>query len=619
MALTGEQIRDLITIHQRRTVNERDQWDRYLRWYRSQYWGVQKDVRYQTDEAPTSSDDSDVATETNYPYAFIDSMISSIIPPNPQVTVVERNKQLKEHAKYREALVNDSFKRNQLAPLLWRLGSFSAVCGRAFIKAVWRFAKQRAEYRVIDPRFIFFDLSAERWEDIRYLIEVTTLTREEFERRAKQPYDLSKPRGKKRYNADQAERALFGSYPSWLKPALKESRDISSEAFEWVTVYEVYDFTANRFYHWLDGEVDALFADDLPYRMLRNPFTMLAFNDNLQSLAGIPDIQIIDRQQQMLNELDTLELRHAQSSIPITLFHSGLTDNPSAFIKSLMEATSPGDAVAIHGKPGVGIGDIISHTPTTALSPSFAVMRERLTKSIEFALGLPQYARGVVGQADVATEVALADMAVRTRNGRRLQAVQHVISWLASATVGLYEEFLSRDSVLPIRLTGRRESLMVTRAAMGARDPSEIQPGMSVEAPLEYDYDVVPYSPTENSRTIQLKNLAQMLELLLSSEDVDKRRLVEKVVDLLNLDPDLLVSEEEKQKAMQEQMAAAQAEQGAAGPALAGANGGGAPMPNIGKDIATPLGGSTEGVAPAGPRVSVPGPASGGPGFPTNR
>jgi len=616
MALKGEQIRDLIKIHQRRTVTERARWDRYLRWYRSQYWGTNKDIRYQTDEAPTSSNDADVATETNYPYAFIDSMISSIIPPNPQVTVIERNPKLKEHAKYREALINDSFKRNQLVQLLWRLGSFSAVCGRAFIKTVWRFAKQRAEYRVIDPRFIFFDLSAERWDDIRYLIEVTTITRGEFERRAKQPYDRTKPRGKRRYKSSQAERAVFGSYPSWLKPALKSNRDISSEAFEWVTVYEVYDFTANRFYHWLDGETDALFADDLPYRLIRNPFNMLTFNDNLQSLEGISDIQIIDRQQQMLNELDTLELRHAQASIPVTLFHSGLVDNPGAFVKALMEATNPGDAVAVHGKQGVGIGDIIANTPTTVLSPSFAVMRERITKSVEFALGLPQYARGVVGVADVATEVALADMAVRTRNGRRLQSIQHIISWLASTTIGLYEEFLPRDSVLPVRLTGRRESLQVTRAAMKARDPQAIEPGMNAEEPLDYDYDVVPYSPTENSRTIQLKNLAQMLELLVTSEDIDKRRLMEKVIDLLNLDSDLLISEQEKQQQMQAQMAALQAQQGAAGPGLPGGGGNGA-APKVGTDFSDAIGGGGA-ISPVGPRVTVPGPGGGGPGFPTN-
>ena len=550
MALKGTQIRDLINVHKTRSSSERTKWDRYLRYYRSEYWGENRDTR--------GSDDNDVAMETNYPYSYVDSMVSSIVPPNPQVTVSSRNDQKRDFARYREALVNDTLKRIRSSQLLWRLCTYTSVYGRAIMKSVWRFGRQRAEYRIIDPRFIFFDLSAERWEDIRYLIEVTTMTREDFKRKAKMPRDPQKPRGKRRYDAEVAKRAAFGSYPSWLKPALKKSRDISSEAFDWVTVYEVYDFVGRRYHHYLADEEKPLFTGKLPYRFVRNPYRLLTFNDNMQSLEGISDVQLIDRQQQMLNELDTLELRHAQSSIPVTLFQAGLVDNPGAFVKDLLEATSPGDAVALHAKQGVGIGDIIANTPTTALSPSFNLMRERITKTIEFTLGLPQYQRGVVGVADVATEVALAETAVRTRNGRRLQAVQDVIQWMAETTVGLYEEFLPADSRLPIRLTGKQESLMVTRRTFGARDPGTVQDGSMLEDPLDFDYDVVPYSPTENSRTIQLRNLSQVLDLLSASTDIDKRRLVLTVVELLNLDPELLIPMEEvvaKEEAMMQQQA----------------------------------------------------------------
>jgi hypothetical protein len=598
MALTGKQIRDLINVHKTRSTHERKTWDRYLRYYRSEYWGQNKDIQ-------SMRQDADVAVETNYPYSFVDSMVSSIVPPNPQVTVVARDKLKKDHAKYREALVNDTLKRVRASHLLWRLSTYTSVYGRAIMKAVWRFSRKRVEFRIIDPRFVFFDLSAERWEDIRYLVEVTTLTREEFNRRAKAPRDPSKPRGKRRYDPEIAKKASFGSYPSWLKPALKKNRDISSEAFEWVTVYEVYDYVGNKYFHYLTDETKPLFQDSLPYRFVRNQYQLLTFNDNMQSLEGISDIQLIDRQQQMLNELDTLELRHAQSSIPVTLFQAGLVDSPNAFIKDLLEATSPGDAVAIHAKPGIGIGDIIAHTPTTALSPSFGTMRDRITKNIEFTLGLPQFQRGVVGVADVATEVALAETAVRTRNGRRLQAVQAVIEWMCHATVGLYEEFLDAQSNLPIRLTGRQEALMVTRRTLATRDPAGVKQTVSQEDPMDFDYDVVPYSPTENSRTIQLRNLSQVLDLLSASADVDKRRLVGTVIDLLNLDPDLLISPEEKakldQQAMQAQMVGEEPQK---------------QLPQVNqrsiRDITT-AGGP---IAATGPRVVLPPMPNGGPGDP---
>jgi hypothetical protein len=606
MALKGTQIRDLINVHKTRSQAERAKWDRYLRYYRSEYWGENKDVR-------SVLEDSDVAMESNYPYSYVDSMVSSIVPPNPQVTVSARNRQRKDAAQYREALINDTLKRIRASQLLWRLCTYASVYGRAVIKGVWRFSRKRSEFRIIDPRFIFFDLSAERWEDIRYLIEVTTMTREEFKRKAKTPRDPNKPRGKRRYDPEVAKKASFGSYPSWLKPALKKSRDISSEAFDWVTVYEVYDFVGRKYHHYLADEEKPLFTDKLPYRFVRNPYRLLTFNDNMQSLEGISDIQLIDRQQQMLNELDTLELRHAQSSIPVTLFQAGLVDNPGAFIKDLLEATSPGDAVAIHAKPGIGVGDIIANTPTTQLSPSFDKMRERITKTIEFTLGLPQFQRGVVGVADVATEVALAETAVRTRNGRRLQAVQDVIEWMSRITVGLYEEFLEGNSSLPVRLTGRQESILVTRRSFGARDPGTVQDGSMLEDPLDYDYDVVPYSPTENSRTIQLRNLAQVLDLLSASADVDKRRLVLTVVELLNLDPDLLISMEEKQAQEQAMMQQQQMAMQAGAPP-------GKPqkqLPQVNqrniRDTTTTAGGP---VSTSGPRVVMPAGAAGGPGSP---
>lgn len=603
MALKGKQIRDLISVHKTRTAGERAKWDRYLRYYRSEFWGENADMQ-------GAHSDGEVAMETNYPYSFVDSMVSSIVPPNPQVTVVARNSEKKEFARYREALVNDTLKRERTASLLWRLATYVSIYGRGFLKGVWRFSRQRTEYRIIDPRFIFFDLSAERWEDIRYLIEVTTLTREEFNRRAKSPLDPNKPRGKRRYSAEQVKRANFGHYPAWLKPALKKSRDISSEAFDWITVYEVYDFTAKRYYHYLEDEMEPLFEDALPYRFVENPYQLLTFNDNMQSLEGISDVQLIDRQQQMLNELDTLELRHAQSSIPVTLFQSGLVDNPGAFIKDLLDATSPGDAVAVHAKPGISINEVITNTPTTQLSPSFEAMRERITKTIEFTLGLPQFQRGVVGVADIATEVALAETAVRTRNGRRLQALQNVIEWICRSTVGLYEEFLPSDSDLPVRLTGRRESLIVNRKTLSARDPAQAENAHNMPHVMDYDYDVVPYSPTENSRTIQLRNLSQVLDLLTSSVDVDKRRLVQTVIDLLNLDPDLLISEEEKQ-VIQQQLEAQQAGMVPVGP--------GAPKKEVSqvnqRDIrdTTTAGGP---IAATGPRVVLPTGAAGGPGNP---
>ena len=149
--------------------------------------------------------------------------------------------------------------------------------------------------------------------------------------------------------------------------------------------------------------------------------------------------------------------------------------------------------------------------------------------------------------------------------------------------------------------------MMVSRRTFGARDPGSVHDGTLLEDPLDFDYDVIPYSPTENSRTIQLRNLSQVLDLLSASADIDKRRLVGTVIDLLNLDPDLMISEEEK--AMEQQAMMAQM----------GMEGGGEPqkqLPQVNqrdiRDTSTPGGP----IASTGPRVVLPTGAAGGPGDP---
>jgi len=591
--LTHTQIKNLIKAHRTRGKQEVAQWDRYMKWYRAEYWG----------ENTQMGADEEGLIETNYPYAFVDSMVSNIVAPNPQVTINARDPKKEEYARYREALVNDVLTRSNVSKLLWRLASYASVCGRAFAKSVWRFGKEQAEFRIIDPRYIFFDPTAERWEDVRYVVEVTTMTKEEFKNNAKSPMDPDKPNGKKRYDAKVAERADFGSYPAWLKPALKADRSIASEIFEYVTIYEVYDFVGNKYYHFMDDEEIPLLEDELPYRFVRNPFQILTFNDNLQGIGGMSDIQLIDRLQQMLNELDTLELRHAQASIPVTLFHAGMVDSPSDFVNHLMDATSPGDAVPIYARDGFSIRDIIAQTPTAQMLPAFTQMRERIVRTIEFVLGLPQYQRGVVGVADVATEVALADTAIRTRNGRRMQSVDTVIEWMAQSVVGLYEEFLPIDSRLPVRLTGRRESLLVTRDSLDLQNPNLDNPKVK---PLQYDYDAVPYSPTENSKAMQLKNLTGFLELFMQSPDIDVSRLNTYLLDLLNVPDSIKTTDEEKEQAAQAQQAAMMQEQGT--PAL--------PQPSdiIGSPLDTASGGQTPELAAPGATPDLPNNMAGGEG-----
>ena len=225
---------------------------------------------------------------------------------------------------------------------------------------------------------------------------------------------------------------------------------------------KVYDFEGDgKYYHFLDDVEEPLFEGELPYQQIRNPFVHLTFNENMTDLGGLSDVKLIRTLQERLNEIDTLELWHAHTSTPVMLVNTALADNPEDILTALQEANQPGSMVAVQGKANAPLGDIIGQTPIPAMSPAFDEMRARCNSVIEFILGIPQYSRGVVGVADVATEVALADTATRTRNGRRIKQIEDLIRFSAERVVALYEEFLPTDSNLPIRLTDSQEVLTV--------------------------------------------------------------------------------------------------------------------------------------------------------------
>ena len=546
MALTTKQIRGLIDTHRSKSHIEQREWDRMRSWYTSDAWDAVGD---QPQGAGGTLGEEDLSMETNYPYAFVDTMVANISPGNPEVTVNARRKELHDAAKYREALINDTLRRTNGHRLIWRAASSASIYPRTFVKTVWNFRRRSPDFLNVDPRHVWFDMSAARWEDVRYVIEVTVLTREDFNSRVAGPDSEDGM-----YDPEVAKNASFGQYPEWLQDRQRDRsllNDASKEVFEWVTIYEVYDFFGGgRYYHFLEDQDQPLFGGELPYRFVRNPFYLLAFNDNLSDIGGLSDVKLIKPVLERLNELDTLILWHAQTSIPITMVNTGLVDNPERIRSQLREATSPGSIVEVAGKANATISDIIGNTSTPALAPEFMGARDRCIQIIEFILGIPQYSRGVVGVSDVATEVALADTATRTRNGRRMKEIYDLVSWQAKSITGLYEEFMAEDVVLPIRLLGSSDTVHITRASMLAREVLSARG----EDPLEYDYEAVPYSPTENNRLVQLRNLATYFPMLAESPAVDQQRLMRKMLELLQMQD---VLKDEKQLAAEQ--AAAQA------------------------------------------------------------
>lgn len=541
-----------IETHRTRMEATRKGWMKYVQAYRS---------RFHSGNVPTLSTQSqagedDVTVESNYLFAFVDSLISNICPPNPEVDVVPRRRALKNAASFRTKLVNDFLMRTNAAQKLWKLAARACVYPRAFIKVVWNARKGRPDMRVLSPQWVFYDSTAETWEDIRYIIEVTVLTRGDIEARVK-------TKGSKKqqyYRSDTLDpeadggAVTFNSYPDWLKAdeankGEPDEEDVAREAYEWAVVYEVYDLVGKKFYHFAEGVERALFAGELPYQHQDNPFYMLAFNDNLEDLGGLSDAALVYPTVERLNEMSTLQMWHLKTSIPVPVVHEGLVDDPDEFLDAYEDVDGPGQALIMNAKPHVGINDVLGYTPTSQLPVNWSSAMGELTQLIEFVLGLPAYQRGELGQSDVATELALADTAQRTRNLRRQKALYLALAWVAEAVVSLYAEFMPQDSSIPLRLSDGGPDVRLDRNMLAFPD-ADGEGNLPPKDAWGFDYDARPFNADEMNSVVALKKLETFLPLLQGNPNVDQRKLTQKLAELLKM-PEILASEEQASAAEQ--------------------------------------------------------------------
>jgi len=528
--------------------------------------------------------DRALVVENNYYFAFVDTMAAQIVPTNPQVTVKANRRALEKAADLREALINQTFVKEKLAEKLWGLASRSMIWPRSFLKVVWSMKRKRPIFRVINPHYIFYDLDAEDYEDIRYIAEVVPLTKADFKSRIRR-----KGRKKGFYRASALEQIgdqiSFGKWPEWLEPDEDTDRyvngeatseqDTIREAYEWVVVYELYDLRGGKFYHFVEGVEEPLMETALPYQFISNPYKPLVFNDNLQDLGGMSDAELVFPTVERLNEMMSLEMWHCKTSIPIPVVHEGLVDDPESFMDAYEEVDGPGDVLALSAKANVGIDQVLGYTRSPSLPIEWDRVSGRLEKLIEFILGMPAYARGAVGESDVATELALSDTATRTRNARRQKAIYFIIEWAAQAVVALYQEFMGEDEEIPARLLSGDDDKILTKEAM--------QLSTERDNVWDYDYTSHPFNASELNDVVQLKQFEVFLPVLLqaaASGVVDMRMLMKTLLDLLHM-PELL----SKEQAQNPMAAMAGGGGGAAGPDASAGMPTGAASPMIGGEV----------------------------------
>lgn len=515
----------LIDTHTEASKVEHKEWDRWLSWYLSEYWDS-KDSEYGSDSSGREGPDETISLETNYPFAYVDTMIANICPTNPSVTINARDPDQKDVASAREQLANDSLRRDKLHKQAWRVASMAGICGHGFTKTIWKNGLRRPTTSVIDPRNVFWDRTVP-FAETPYIIEAVPVKYKTFEKRSK-----AGPDGASQYDSKVAEKADKGKYPAWLSQGSPDGSSVPKAArnvFKWVVVYEVWDFENSTFHHMLKGEPEPLFSGELPFKFVRNPFELVVFNDSLRDSSGISDVKLIRSAQERLNEIDSLELQHTHATVPHTFVNGALLDNEEDFVSSFTGADGAAPVTVVKmANETIPLSAIVHHSTTPSLSPSFDKMRDRSTQIIEFTLGIPQYARGQVGGSDIATEVALADTATRTRNGRRIKAMEDWVEAVAMKCVGLWAQFSDPDKGISVRERKGGRASMLQHADLGFDDAASFEDDW-------WDFEAVPYSPTEDHRMVMLQRFQQYLPMMMEHPNIDQAGLVQKLLDLLGM------------------------------------------------------------------------------------
>lgn len=527
--------------------DEQAGWDVLGRTYRGTYWSPD---RLASEARPEEGTDAGVTHETNYLFGFSDTMVANVCPKRPSVSLKSRSRARAGQMRKREAVINDHLRRARAGKFLRKAVNMAHIYPRSFLKAQWDSENERVRFRTLAPHKIFFDIAADDWDDIRYIIEIKPVTHQVFSSRVKR-------QGKRggHYRHDALEDADFGTYPDWLVEERQgdqtDEAQIARSSYQWTVVYEIYDFVAKRYLHFLDGETRALYEGPLPWDNLPNPFRLITFHDNLIDLGGMSDGQLAFPGVQRLNELSSLKMWHVKTAIPIGLVNTALLDDPSAFQEALDGVDGPGQYVEFEARQNATAEQVFSHTETPQMALDFVSLQDQVRFDTEFVIAMPANSRGQTGATDVATELSMIDMAQKTRNGDRQEQVYDSVVWMALAGLALLSQKITDDFYMDAVIEAKEE--VIDAQGLGfVDDRGEAIPFVMEEMITESH----PYNAEAQNDVAQFRKLQIVIPVLAQNPHVDQRKFIEMLLTQLHM-TDLLLPEEEAQKALEAQAAAA--------------------------------------------------------------
>ena len=508
--------------------SEKKDFDKARRFYRGNFF---------------SSTDSDISgmsahsylCSKNIIYAIADTAISALLGPNPSVGAIARTPRSQDAAPTVTGLVEYVFDANKFRRKAATTLIDAVLCKRGIFKTGWDAKKDIPIIRAINPSSVFFDLTVRDSDDIRYWIEATVISFDEFKSRVKSG----------QYKAELVKEVTPDRYPKWLLDEnQKSTTDTVRDAFQWVTIYEYYDRERGIMQHYIKQADAVVFEDKIDYI----PYSMFSLNQSGIDCLGLSEVQLVLKQQETINYLLTHMKQITYLQIPRVMYDSGRVTE-----EDLNKAvdSSAGSFVGINPSNSEALRSLATLFYEMPVPDSPTGVKEFIARQEEdaaFISALAEAARGQVAGARTATEMAIIDAQLRTRLATREGHLNDAIEDVAKKVFYLCKKYMKTNRLIRVS---------------GSTKWSELSHKDLVD--VDVDFEMVSYNPIRRNPGMMAETLIQMLPFLSQNENVNVRRLTEEILTNLGLPSRILIPEEDilaaKEQAAQQQQAMIQAEQ----------------------------------------------------------
>ena len=517
--------------------------DRHLNYYkRSEKKDFDKARRFYRGNFFTSSD-SDISgmsshsylCSKNIIYAIADTAVSALLGPNPSVGAIARTPRSQDAAPSVTGLVEYVFDANKFRRKAATTLIDAVLCKRGIFKTGWDAKKDIPIVRAINPSSIFFDLTVRDADDIRYWIEATVISYDEFKARVKSG----------QYKAELVKEVTPDRYPKWLMDEnQKSTTDTVRDAFQWVTIYEYYDRERGLMQHYIKQADAVVFEDKIDYI----PYSMFSLNQSGIDCLGLSEVQLVLKQQETINDLLTHMKQITYLQIPRVMYDSGRVTE-----EDLNKAvdSSAGSFVGINPSNSEALRSLATLFYEMPIPDSPTGVKEFIARQEDdaaFISALAEAARGQVAGARTATEMAIIDAQLRTRLATREGHLNDAIEDVARKVFYLCKKYMKTNRL--IRVSGSTKW-----AELSHKDLVD----------MEVDFEMVSYNPISRNPGMMAETLIQMLPFFSQNENVNIRRLTEEILTNLGLPSRILIPEEDiiaaQEQAAAQQQAMIQAEQ----------------------------------------------------------